>query len=69
MVAGEEHLGHRPATEDLGAGVVRVLQQALGVGVLEGGAGVAQHAGRQARHRIHDDHSRDLPAGQNVVAY
>src|SRR5699024_8041726 len=48
--------------------VERVLQQALGVGLLHERGGVADHARHQAHHGLGDREHRDLSAVEHVVA-
>ena len=49
-------------------GVDRRLQQPVGVRLLGQRVGVAEHAGQQPGHRLHDHEHRDLAAEQHVVA-
>ena len=45
-----------------------VLQEPLGVGVLQRRAWVAQHTGQQAGHSVHDHHGWNLSASEHIVA-
>ena len=70
VVAGEEHVGDRPAAPLGGARVVRVLRgaaQRLAEGLLHGGVGVPERSRQLAQHGVADDHRRQLSPGQHVA--
>src|SRR6266851_5204004 len=52
VIARAEHVRHPPALEDLGAGVLRVLEQPPGERIPRGGARVAEGARLKSRHRL-----------------
>jgi len=68
VVAGEQDVGHGPVAELGRAGVVRILQQAGGVRVVLRAGGVAQHAGPQPGHGVHNRQRGQLAAGEHKVA-
>ena len=69
MVAGEEHVGDRPALPDRGTGILRVFQQAGVMALLGEAALLREHAGHQAGHAVHQSQGGQLTAGEHIVAH
>ena len=68
VVTGPQHLGHRPSPELRRPGVLRVLEQPVGEGLLHRGCVVAHDPGQQAGHRLDDQERAGLAAGEHDVA-
>ena len=67
VVAGEEDVGDLHVAKDLGAGVLRIFEQAVTEGVVAGGIVVAQGAGQQADDRVDDDQCGQFPAVEDII--
>ena len=68
VVAAEQHVGHGAPVPLGGLGVDGVLEQAVLVGLLDEGLGVADDTGQQASDRLDHREDRDLSAVEDVVA-
>ncbi len=68
MVSSEENLRHFPAFVIRRAGVVGVVEETVGKGILLRGLVIAEHAGQEAHHGIGDNQRGKHAAGEDVVA-
>ena len=68
VVTRAQNLGDVPVPKRRRTGVVRVLQESVGEGLVVAGLLVAHHAGDQAAYRFQDHHGRHLATVENVVA-
>ena len=68
VVAGEQHVGDVAALPGRGLGVDGVLEQAVGVRLLDQRLGVAHEAGQQPHDRLGDRQRGHLAAVEDVVA-
>src|SRR3989304_5622479 len=68
VVPGEQHLRHRPAAELRWPGVGRRPQEPTRDRLLRRRLRRAEGAGYVAYHRVHQDHRRQLAAGEDEVA-
>src|SRR5581483_4965702 len=68
VVARTQDLGHGPAPELGGPGVVGVLEQALAKGLVLGRLLVAHHARDQSGHGLDDHEGGRLTTGEHVIA-
>ncbi len=67
VVAAQKDLRNPPATKLYRPRVVRIFEQSIAKGLLDGGAG-GEHTRYQTAYRIYQHHRRQLAAGQHEVA-
>ena len=68
MVAAQQNRGHWPAVVFGRPGVLRVLEEAIGEGLLLGRSFIAERARDVPGDSIDEDHRRELAAGKDVIA-